>query len=147
MARNQIIDFDTDPLAELMSADPSKRTEMINDLSVLSSGKIRSHEADIEKIINMLMGIIRDKKESIAEERPSEPALLQETVGLMSDSPFRRQRSKGITRKTLQSNIVRLQGCSAPRLGTLCRGVVPLRVLLGDSGGRGKVHRPTHAKT
>ena len=60
MARNQIIDLATDPLAELMSADPSKRTEMIKDLSFLSSSKIQSNEADIEKIKNILMKIIRD---------------------------------------------------------------------------------------
>ena len=41
MARNQIIDLATDPLAELMSADPSKRTEMIKGLSFLNSSKIR----------------------------------------------------------------------------------------------------------
>lgn len=71
MARNQIIDLAADPLAELMSADPSKRTEMIKDLSFLSSGKIQSNEADIEKIKSILMKIIRDIKENMAGEQPS----------------------------------------------------------------------------
>ena len=71
MARNQIIDLATDPLAELMSADPSKRTEMIKGLSFLNFSKIQSNEADIEKIKNILMKIIRDVKENMAEEQPS----------------------------------------------------------------------------
>lgn len=62
MARNELIDLATDPLAELMSADPSKRTEIIKDLTFLNSQKIQSNEADIEKIKNGLMKIIRDVK-------------------------------------------------------------------------------------
>ena len=48
MARNQIIDLATDPLAELMSADPSKQPEMIKDLSFRNSSKIPSNEAERE---------------------------------------------------------------------------------------------------
>ncbi len=62
MARNELIDLATDPLAELMSTDPSKRTEIIKDLTFLNSQKIQSNEADIEKIKNGLMKIIRDVK-------------------------------------------------------------------------------------
>ena len=80
MARNQIIDLATDPLAELISADPSKRTEMIKDLSFLSSSKIQSNEADIEKIKNILMKIIRDVKENMAEEQPSGAVATAEAV-------------------------------------------------------------------
>ena len=80
MARNQIIDLATDPLAELMSADPSKRTEMIKDLSFLNSSKIQSNEADIEKIKNILMKIIRDVKENMAEEQPSGAVATAEAV-------------------------------------------------------------------
>ena len=80
MAKNQIIDLATDPLAELMSADPSKRTEMIKDLSFLNSSKIQSNEADIEKIKNILMKIIRDVKENMAEEQPSGAVATAEAV-------------------------------------------------------------------
>lgn len=80
MARNQIIDLATDPLAELMSADPSKRTEMIKDLSFLNFSKIQSNEADIEKIKNILVKIIRDVKENMAEEQPSGAVATAEAV-------------------------------------------------------------------
>lgn len=80
MARNQIIDLATDPLAELMSADPSKRTEMIKGLSFRNSSKIQSNEADIEKIKNILMKIIRDVKENMAEEQPSGAVATAEAV-------------------------------------------------------------------
>ena len=80
MARNQIIDLATDPLAELMSADPSKRTEMIKGLSFLNSSKIQINEADIEKIKNILMKNIRDVKENMAEEQPSGAVATAEAV-------------------------------------------------------------------
>ncbi len=80
MARNQIIDLATDLLAELMSADPAKRTEIIKDLSFLNSSKIQRNEADIEKIKNILMKIIRDAKENMAEEQPSRAVATAEAV-------------------------------------------------------------------
>ena len=52
MARNQVIDLATEPLAELMSSEPSKRAEIFKDLSFLQSAKIQNNEADIEKADN-----------------------------------------------------------------------------------------------
>lgn len=69
-ARNQIIDFAAEPLAELMSVDSSKRAEILKDLSFLNSAKIQSNEADIEKIKNILIKILRDIKENMAEHQP-----------------------------------------------------------------------------
>lgn len=80
MARNQIIDLATEPLTELMSAEPSKRTEIIKDLSFLQSTKIQNNEADIEKIKNILMKIIRDIKEDVAEQQPTGAVAIAETV-------------------------------------------------------------------
>lgn len=69
-ARNHIIDFAAEPLAELMSVDSSKRAEILKDLSFLNSAKIQSNEADIEKIKNILIKILRDIKENMAEHQP-----------------------------------------------------------------------------
>lgn len=69
-ARNQIIDFAAEPLAELMSVDSSKRAEILKDLSFLNSTKIQSNEADIEKIKNILIKILRNIKENMAEHQP-----------------------------------------------------------------------------
>lgn len=80
MARNQIIDLATEPLTKLMSAGPSKRAEIIKDLSFLQSTKIQNNEADIEKIKNILMKIIRDIKEDAAEQQPTGAIATAETV-------------------------------------------------------------------
>lgn len=70
MARNQVIDFATEPLAELMSEEPSKRAEIIKDMSFLNSTKIQNNEADVEKIKNILMKIIREIKEDVTAQQP-----------------------------------------------------------------------------
>lgn len=71
MARNQVIDFATEPLAELMSAEPSKRAEIMKDMSFLNSTRIQSNEADVEKIKNILMKIIRDIKDDVTAQQPT----------------------------------------------------------------------------
>lgn len=80
MARNQLIDLATEPLAELMSADPSKRAEVIKDMSFLNSTKIQSNEADIEKIKNILMKILRDIKEDMKSQQPTGSVATAEAV-------------------------------------------------------------------
>lgn len=70
MARNQVVDFATEPLAELMSEEPSKRAEIIKDMSFLNSTKIQNNEADVEKIKNILMKIIREIKEDVTAQQP-----------------------------------------------------------------------------
>ncbi len=86
MARNQIIDLATEPLAELMSAEPSKRAELINDISFLNSAKIQSNEADVEKIKNILMKIIREIKEDVAAQQPTGAIATAEAVKGIRDS-------------------------------------------------------------
>lgn len=80
MARNQLIDIATEPLAELMSADPSKRAEITKDMSFLNSTKIQSNEADIEKIKNILMKILRDIKEDMESQQPTGAVATAEAV-------------------------------------------------------------------
>lgn len=89
MARNQIIDLTTEPLTELMSTEPSKRTEIIKDLSSLQSTKIQNNGADIEKIKNILMKII---KEDVAEQQPTGAVATAKTVkGIRSALPDKTQ--------------------------------------------------------
>lgn len=86
MARNQIIDLATEPLAELMSEEPSKRAELINDISFLNSAKIQSNEADVEKIKNILMKIIQEIKEVVAAQQPTGAIATAEAVKGIRDS-------------------------------------------------------------
>ena len=92
MARNQIIDFATEPLAELLSAEPSKRAELIKDISFLNSAKIQSNEADVEKIKNILMKIIREIKEDITAQQPTGAIATAEAVkGIRATLPDKPQ--------------------------------------------------------
>lgn len=91
MARNQLIDLATEPLAELMSTDPSKRAEILKDMSFLNSTKIQNNEADIEKIKNILMKILRDIKEDMESQQPTGAVATAEAVrgirAALSDKP------------------------------------------------------------
>ncbi len=86
MARNQVIDFATEPLVELMSAETSKRAEIIKDMSFLNSTKIQSNEADVEKIKNILMKIIREIKEDVTAQQPTGAIATAEAVNAIRDS-------------------------------------------------------------
>lgn len=86
MARNQVIDFATEPLVELMSAETSKRAEIIKDMSFLNSTKIQSNEADVEKIKNILMNIIREIKEDVTAQQPTGAIATAEAVNAIRDS-------------------------------------------------------------
>ncbi|MDY4173646.1 MAG: helix-turn-helix transcriptional regulator [Evtepia sp.] len=86
MARNQVIDFATEPLVELMSAEPSKRAEIIKDMSFLNSTKIQNNEADVEKIKNILMKIIREIKEDVTAQQPTGAIATAEAVNAIRDS-------------------------------------------------------------
>ena len=70
MARNKVIDFAVDQLTDLMTAEPSKRKEIIKDKQFLSSHKLGANEADIEKIKIQFMAILRDVKSGIQRKEP-----------------------------------------------------------------------------
>ena len=86
LARNQIIDLATELLAELLSAEPSMVGEIMKDMSFLNSTKIQNNEADIEKIKNILMKIIRDIKEDITAQLPTGAVATAEAVKGIRDS-------------------------------------------------------------
>ena len=79
-ARNEILDLAADPLAELKSTEPSKKAEILKDLRFLNSQKIGSNEADIEKIKNEFMRILRDIKTDIETQRPTTDTATAEAV-------------------------------------------------------------------
>lgn len=65
MTRNQVIDFAVDQLTDLMNTEPAKRTEIIKDKQFLNLQKLGANEADIEKIKNQFVSILRDIKSSM----------------------------------------------------------------------------------
>ena len=52
-----------------MTAEPSKRKEIIKDKQFLSSQKLGANEADIEKIKIQFMAIVRDIKSGMQKKR------------------------------------------------------------------------------
>ena len=75
MARNQLIDMATASLSDLMKEHPEHRAEAKQDLQLLNAQKMGEHEAEIEKIKNVFLAILRDIKKDIDNgEQPGEAA-------------------------------------------------------------------------
>ena len=75
MARNQLIDMATVSLSDLMKEHPEHRAEAKQDLQFLNAQKVGEHEAEIEKIKNVFLAILRDIKKDIDNgEQPGEAA-------------------------------------------------------------------------
>ena len=62
MARNQLIEMATASLSDLMKEHPEHRAEAKQDLQFLNAQKMGEHEAEIEKIKNVFLAILRDIK-------------------------------------------------------------------------------------
>ena len=75
MARNQIIEMATASLSDLMKGHPEHRAEAKQDLQFLNAQKMGEHEAELEKIKNVFLAILRDiKKDMDSGEQPGEVA-------------------------------------------------------------------------
>ena len=75
MARNQLIDMATASLSDLMKEYPEHRAEAKRDLQFLNAQKVGEHEAEIEKIKNVFLAILRDIKKDIDNgEQPGDVA-------------------------------------------------------------------------
>ena len=75
MARNQLVDMATASLSDLMKEHPEHRAEAKQDLQLLNAQKMGEHEAEIEKIKNVFLAILRDIKKDIDNgEQPGEAA-------------------------------------------------------------------------
>ena len=75
MARNQLIEMATTSLSDLMKEHPEHRAEAKQDLQFLNAQKLGEHEAELEKIKNVFLAILRDiKKDMDSGEQPGEVA-------------------------------------------------------------------------
>ena len=86
MARNKVIDFAVDQLTDLMTAEPSKRKEIIKDKQFLSSQKLGANEADIEKIKIQFMAILRDIKSGMQKKEPTKAVATAEAVQMIRNA-------------------------------------------------------------
>ena len=75
MARTQLIEMATASLSDLMKGHPEHRAEAKQDLQFLNAQKLGEHEAELEKIKNVFLTILRDIKQDIDNgEQPGEAA-------------------------------------------------------------------------
>ena len=75
MTRNQLIELATASLSDLMKEHPEHRADARQDLQFLNAQKMGEHEAEIEKIKNVFLAILRDiKKDMGSGELPREVA-------------------------------------------------------------------------
>ena len=65
MARNQLIDMATASLSDLIKGHPEYRAEAKQDMQFLNAQKMGDHEAEIEKIKNVFLTILRDIKKDM----------------------------------------------------------------------------------
>ena len=86
MARNKVIDFAVDQLTDMMTAEPSKRKEIIKDKQFLSSQKLGANEADIKKIKIQFMAILRDVKSGMQKKEPTKAVATAEAVQMIRDA-------------------------------------------------------------
>lgn len=80
MARNQVVDFAVDQLTDLMNAEPAKRKEIIKDKQFLNWQKLGLNEADIEKIKNQFVSILRDIKSSMQNKELTSTVATAESI-------------------------------------------------------------------
>lgn len=89
MTRNQLIELATASLSDLMKEHLEHRADARQDLQFLNAQKMGEHEAEIEKIKNVFLAILRDiKKDMGSGELPREvatAAMLQTTRDTLAE--------------------------------------------------------------
>ncbi len=73
MARNQLIELATTSLSDLMKEHPEHRAEVRQDLQLLNAQKMGEHEAEIERMKNVFMSILREIKDEIDTQKMPSP--------------------------------------------------------------------------
>lgn len=92
MARNKVIEMATASLSDLMKDRSEYRAEARQDIQFMNAQKLGEHEAEIEKIKNVFMSILRDIKGDIdSGEPPEEPVTAAMFQSIQSAAMERKQ--------------------------------------------------------
>lgn len=83
MARNEIINFATSTLADFARENPEHKKEAKQDIMFLNSQKLGEHEAELEKIKNTFMAILRDIQKNIENTSETPKAVTAEQLEQM----------------------------------------------------------------
>ena len=70
VARNDIINMATSTLADFMKNNPEHKSEVQQDIRLLKSQKLGDHEAELDKIKNTFIAILKDIQKNINRETP-----------------------------------------------------------------------------
>lgn len=70
VARNDIINMATSTLADFMKDNPKHKSEVQQDIRLLKSQKLGDHEAELDKIKNTFVAILKDIQKNIDREPP-----------------------------------------------------------------------------
>lgn len=72
MSRNDMINMATMSLSEIMQQNPTQKAEAKHDIRLLNAQKFGEHEAEIERMKNIFMSILREIKGDIdTQQKPS----------------------------------------------------------------------------
>lgn len=72
-SRNDMINMATMSLSELMQQNPAQKAEAKHDIRLLNAQKLGEHEAEIERMKNIFMSILRDIKSDIDTQQMPSP--------------------------------------------------------------------------
>ena len=73
MSRNDMINMATTSLTEYMQQNPAQKEDVKHDIRLLNAQKFGEHEAEIERIINIFMSILREIKGDIDTQQMPSP--------------------------------------------------------------------------
>lgn len=113
MARNQIIDMATASLSDFVKDHPDKRAEVKEDLQFMSAQKLGEHEAEIEKIKNIFLSILRDIKKDIDSGKQPEKTASAAMIQAIQDE-IRERDPKTLTKDDVTEIVVNQLGLVAP---------------------------------
>ena len=113
MTRNQIIDMATASLSDFVKEHPDKRAEVREDLQFISAQKLGEHEAEIEKIKNIFLSILRDIKKDIDSGKQPEKTASAAMIQAIQDE-IRERDPKTLTKDDVTEIVVNQLGLVAP---------------------------------
>ena len=122
MARNDIINFATSTLADFAKDNPEHRKEIKSDINFLKSQKLGEHEAELEKIKNTFMSILRDIQKNIELDTGSSKAItaeqLEQLKSALPDKPV-----ADITADDIAGVVTNMLGQALPMDGESAKSV------------------------
>lgn len=110
-ARNDIINMATSTLADFMKDNPDYKSEIQQDIRLLKSQKLGDHEAELDKIKNTFVAILKDIQKNIDREPPQlvTAEMFQQMKNKLSDKSINE-----ITTDDISSVVMNMIGQAIP---------------------------------